>query len=90
MFQGFKSQSTVKMNGLSPAVDSPARFCRPAVKERQPKVLLPLAIINGKYQPATALLGGKGNFHDLHRKIPGTYRVHFPCLLQSRYPKCND
>ena len=18
------------------------------------------------------------------------YRVHFPCLLQSRYPKCND
>ena len=32
----------------------------------------------------------RGIFHDLYRRISGTYRVHFPCLLQSRYPKCND
>lgn len=36
----------------SPAVDSPARFCSPAVKWRQPKVLPPLTIIKGNYQPA--------------------------------------
>lgn len=35
-----------------PAALSPARFCSPAVKGRQPEALPSLTIIKGNYQPA--------------------------------------
>ena len=48
------------MNGLKPAVDSPARFRKWVIKGRQQKVLPPFVIIKSNYQPATTLCGGKG------------------------------
>jgi hypothetical protein len=50
------------MNGLKPAVDSPARFRKWVIKGRQQKVLPPFVIIKSNYQPATTLCGGKGGF----------------------------
>lgn len=35
-------------------------------------------------------LGGKGDFHDLHRRLLETYCVYLSRLLQSRYPQRND
>ena len=50
------------MNGLKPAVDSPARFRKWVIKGRQQKVLPPFVIIKSNHQPATTLCGGKGEF----------------------------
>jgi len=50
------------MNGLKPAVDSPARFRKWVIKGRQQKVLPPFVIIKSNHQPATTLCGGKGGF----------------------------
>lgn len=54
------------MNGLKPAVDSPARFRKWVIKGRQQKVLPPFVIIKSNYQPATTLCGGKGGFPKLN------------------------
>ena len=53
-------------------------------------MLPPLTIIKATTNQPQPFWEERGIFHDLYRRISGTYRVHFPCLLQSRYPKCND
>ena len=40
--------------------------------------------------PVFAFRQLRGNFHDLHKRLPGTYRVYLSRLLQSRYPQRND
>ena len=50
------------MNGLKPAVDSPARFRKWVIKGRQQKMLPPFVITKSNHQPATTLCGGKGGF----------------------------
>lgn len=50
------------MNGLKPAVDSPARFRKWVIKGRQQKMLPPFVITKSNHQPATTLCGGKGEF----------------------------
>ena len=40
--------------------------------------------------PVFAFRQLRGNFHDLHKRLPGTYRVYLSRLLQSRYTKIQN
>lgn len=66
------------MNGLKPAVDSPARFRKWVIKGRQQKCCRPLS---SQKQPSTShnsLRREGGISYDLHRRIQRAYRVHIP------------
>ena len=54
-----------KMNGLKPAVDSPARFRKWVIKGRQQKVLPPFPIIEER-----------GIFHDRTGSLSRTYPLY--------------
>lgn len=59
-------------------------------EQGNPYPLLYMSRIKRYYQPSYNLYGGKGDFHDLHRRIPGTYRIHIPRLLQDCDLPCSD
>ena len=75
------------MNGLKPAVDSPARFRKWVIKGRQQKVLPPFVIIKSNYQPATTLCGGKGGFPVMYPQRYQTDKRKQDCYICGSYKK---
>ena len=73
------------MNGLKPAVDSPARFRKWVIKGRQQKVLPPFVIIKSNYQPATTLCGGKGGFPVMYQQRYQTDKRKQDCYICGSY-----